>query len=63
MSMFLVDTNLPGFERGKMLKKVGNHWSDTAELFFQDLRLPKEAVLGGEEGVNQVTIFSLIFLE
>ena len=55
MSMFLVDTNLPGFERGKMLKKVGNHWSDTAELFFQDLRLPQDAVLGGEDGVNQVS--------
>ena len=36
-----------------MLKKVGLKGQDTAELFFEDMRLPKSALLGGEEGLNQ----------
>lgn len=54
MSIFLVDTNLPGFNRGKLLKKIGSPHSDTAELFFEDIRLPASAVLGEEEGLHQV---------
>ena len=45
-SLFLVDTTLPGFERGKKIEKIGQHTSDTAELFFQDVRLPADALLG-----------------
>lgn len=45
-SLFLVDTSLPGFEKGKKLEKIGQHTSDTAELFFQDVRLPADALLG-----------------
>jgi acyl-CoA dehydrogenase len=45
-SLFLVDTSLPGFERGKKIEKIGQHTSDTAELFFQDVRLPSSALLG-----------------
>ncbi len=45
-SLFLVDTRLPGFEKGKRLQKIGQHTSDTAELFFQDVRLPPSALLG-----------------
>lgn len=47
-SLFLVDTSLPGFDRGKKIEKIGQHCSDTAELFFQDVRLPAEALLGEE---------------
>ncbi|MBA6412506.1 acyl-CoA dehydrogenase family protein [Parahaliea sp. F7430] len=47
-SLFLVDTSLPGFERGKKIEKIGQHSSDTAELFFQDVRLPADALLGEE---------------
>ncbi len=46
VSLFLVDTSLPGFERGRILDKVGQPESDTAELFFSDLRVPAEALLG-----------------
>src|SRR5215831_11657643 len=46
VSLFLVDTTLPGFERGRILDKVGQPESDTAELFFHDLRLPADALLG-----------------
>ncbi len=45
-TLFLVDTSLSGFEKGKKLEKIGQHTSDTAELFFQDVRLPASAVLG-----------------
>ena len=47
-SLFLVDTSLPGFSRGKKIEKLGQHTSDTAELFFQDVRLPGSALLGEE---------------
>lgn len=47
-SLFLVDTSLPGFERGKKIDKIGQHTSDTALLFFQDVRLPANALLGEE---------------
>ncbi len=45
-SLFLVDTSLPGFEKGKKIEKIGQHTSDTAELFFSDVRLPADALLG-----------------
>ncbi|RTE65325.1 acyl-CoA dehydrogenase [Amphritea opalescens] len=48
VSLFLVDTNLPGFSRGKGIKKIGQHASDTAELFFADLLVPHDALLGEE---------------
>jgi len=53
ISIFCVDTNLPGFKKGRNLKKIGLKSSDTAELFFEDLRLPKEAILNGEDGLNK----------
>tara|TARA_R110002110_G_scaffold66978_1_gene182955 strand:- start:43471 stop:44607 length:1137 start_codon:yes stop_codon:yes gene_type:complete len=45
-SLFLVDASLPGFEKGKKIEKIGQHSSDTAELFFQDVKLPANALLG-----------------
>jgi acyl-CoA dehydrogenase len=47
-SLFLVDASLPGFSRGKKIEKIGQHTSDTAELFFQDVHLPANALLGEE---------------
>ncbi|PWV75339.1 alkylation response protein AidB-like acyl-CoA dehydrogenase [Halomonas sp. A11-A] len=49
VSLFLVDTTLPGFSRGQPIKKIGQHASDTAELFFDGMELPADALLG-EEG-------------
>lgn len=49
VSLLLVDTHLPGFSRGKKIEKIGQHSSDTAELFFSDMRVPASALLG-EEG-------------
>lgn len=45
-SLFLVDAHLPGFEKSKKLEKIGQHASDTALLFFTDVRLPADALLG-----------------
>jgi alkylation response protein AidB-like acyl-CoA dehydrogenase len=49
VTLFLVDKNLPGFTVSRKLKKVGMHASDTAELAFDNVRVPKSAILG-EEG-------------
>ncbi|MBU73031.1 acyl-CoA dehydrogenase family protein [Spongiibacter sp.] len=48
ISLFLVDTSLPGFQRGRNLGKIGQHCGDTSELFFEDVRLPASALLGKE---------------
>jgi alkylation response protein AidB-like acyl-CoA dehydrogenase len=48
ISLFLVDTSLPGFSTGKPIHKIGQHSSDTAELFFENMRLPADALLGEE---------------
>lgn len=48
ISLFLVDTSLPGYSTGKKIEKIGQHTSDTAELFFEDLRVPIDALLGEE---------------
>jgi len=50
VSLFLVDTATPGFSRGRNLDKVGQHAGDTSELFFNDMRVPADALLGGVEG-------------
>lgn len=45
-SLFIVEANSPGFSRGRNLDKIGFHAADTSELFFQDVRVPKTALLG-----------------
>ena len=49
VSLFLVDTSLPGFNRGQNLDKLGMKAQDTSELFFDNLRVPADSMLG-EEG-------------
>ena len=49
ISLFLVDASLPGFQRGRKLDKVGQPEADTAELFFDNVRLPAEALLGDQD--------------
>jgi citronellyl-CoA dehydrogenase len=45
-SFFLVPTSLKGFVVSKKLEKIGNHASDTAELFFDGVRVPRDYMLG-----------------
>jgi acyl-CoA dehydrogenase len=46
ISLFLVDTDRPGFSRGRNLEKLGQHAADTSELFYEDVRVPGDALLG-----------------
>lgn len=48
VTLFVVERGTPGFTRGKKIAKVGLHAQDTAELFFEDCRVPAANVLGGE---------------
>jgi long-chain-acyl-CoA dehydrogenase len=45
-TLFMVDTNLQGFQRGRNLEKIGLHSGDTSELFFDNVRVPASAILG-----------------
>jgi len=46
LGLFVVERGMDGFERGKNLKKMGMKSQDTAELFFNNVKLPKENLLG-----------------
>ncbi len=48
ISLILVEAGTPGFSKGSNLQKVGMKAQDTSELFFQDVRVPKENLLGKE---------------
>jgi len=48
ISLFLVDTTMTGFTKGKRLKKVGLKAQDTSELFFDNVKVPVENLLGAE---------------
>jgi alkylation response protein AidB-like acyl-CoA dehydrogenase len=48
VTLFLVEGDRAGFRRGKNLDKLGMHAQDTSELFFDDMRLPPENMLGAE---------------
>jgi len=47
-SLLIVEADSPGFEKGQNLEKIGMKAQDTSELFFQDVRVPKENLLGAE---------------
>ncbi len=46
VSLFVVSSDSPGFSRGRNLRKIGQHAQDTAELFFDDVEVPDDALLG-----------------
>jgi alkylation response protein AidB-like acyl-CoA dehydrogenase len=50
ISLLVVERGMPGFERGRNLEKIGLHAQDTSELFFSDVRIPVENLLGTEGG-------------
>ncbi|MEO3822618.1 acyl-CoA dehydrogenase family protein [Actinomadura sp. B10D3] len=57
VSLLVVERGMDGFERGRNLDKVGMHAQDTAELFFDNVRVPKENLLG-EEGMGFVYLMT-----
>ncbi|MFD4958361.1 acyl-CoA dehydrogenase family protein [Microbacterium sp. NPDC058389] len=48
LSLLVIETDSPGFSRGRNLEKVGLHAQDTSELVFQDVRVPAANLLGAE---------------
>ncbi len=52
-SLFLIERGMEGFSKGKRLKKIGMKAQDTSELFFDNVRVPAEALLGGELQENR----------
>ncbi|GAB3362362.1 MULTISPECIES: acyl-CoA dehydrogenase family protein [Amycolatopsis] len=56
VSLLVVERGTPGFTRGRNLVKIGQHAQDTAELFFDDARVPAANLLGSEgEGFRYMT--------
>ena len=52
LAIFLIEAKMKGFEVGKIEDKLGLRGSSTAELVFRELRVPKENLVGGKEGVG-----------
>ncbi|MFC3414832.1 acyl-CoA dehydrogenase family protein [Algoriphagus hitonicola] len=48
ISLMLIDRDMAGFSKGKPFEKVGLHAQDTCELFFEEVKVPKENLLGKE---------------
>lgn len=49
-TLFTLETSLPGFSRGRNLDKVGQYAADTSELFFDNVRVPADEILGKPGG-------------
>jgi long-chain-acyl-CoA dehydrogenase len=59
VSLMVVESDeAPGFRRGRKLKKLGMDWADTSELFFDEVKLPAESLLGTEEGQGFVQLMT-----
>ncbi|MBW3662290.1 MAG: acyl-CoA dehydrogenase family protein [Actinobacteria bacterium] len=52
VSLFLVDTDLPGLRVSRRLRKLGMHSSDTAEIALEDVRVPADRLIGLEPGLG-----------
>jgi len=56
ISLIIVPADTPGFSRGRVLDKIGMKGQDTAELFYEDVRVPVANLLGPEEGQGFVQL-------
>ncbi|WP_078309373.1 MULTISPECIES: acyl-CoA dehydrogenase family protein [unclassified Mycobacterium] len=64
VSLIVAETkDLPGFERGRVLEKVGQHGQDTRELFFSDMRVPVANRLGEEDGQGFIQLMTQLARE
>jgi acyl-CoA dehydrogenase len=62
LSLLVLERGMDGFERGKQIEKLGQHASDTSELFFNDVFVPEENRLG-EEGSGFLQLVSRLVPE
>jgi alkylation response protein AidB-like acyl-CoA dehydrogenase len=53
LSLLVLERGMPGFTRGRNLAKIGQHAQDTAELFFDDVFVPRANLLGAEGGGSE----------
>ncbi len=60
ISLFVVNGGMPGFSRGRNLRKIGQHAQDTAELLFEDVYLPPDHLLGEENKGFQYLMQGLV---
>ena len=59
ISLMVIETDdAAGFRRGRKLKKLGMDWADTSELFFEDVKLPAEGLLGTQEGQGFIQLMT-----
>lgn len=63
VSLLVVDADRAGFRRGRVLDKAGMHGQDTAELFFDDVRVPADRLLGGAEGLGSLQLMEQLARE
>lgn len=64
VSLIVLETeDLPGFRVGRRLEKLGQHASDTAEIFFDGVRVPADHLLGGKEGDGFIQLMSQLSYE
>ena len=59
MSFIIVETSREGFARGQNIEKIGLKAQDTSELFFQDVRVPAENLIGNENEGFRIAIANL----
>lgn len=59
ISLFIVEKGTPGFSSGALEKKMGLHGSPTAELIFEDVRVPAENMIGNEGGGFKILMRNL----
>jgi acyl-CoA dehydrogenase len=60
ISLLLVEKEREGFKKGRQLDKIGVHASDTAELFFEDVRVPVSNLVGEENGGFKILMGNLV---
>ncbi|MNQ21678.1 Acyl-CoA dehydrogenase [compost metagenome] len=54
LSLFCVEEGLPGYTKGAALQKIGQHSQDTCELYFDDVRVPADCLLGPENAAFEI---------
>ncbi len=60
VTAFLVEAGTPGLKLGKIDRKLGHHGSHTCDVIFEDVRVPRAAIVGGKEGQGFATAMKVL---